>query len=40
MSDLYDRVTSQQDIFKKLLSKIPGLRDMSSGETAGLQINC
>ena len=24
MSDLYDRVTSDQDIFKKLLSKIPG----------------
>jgi len=24
MSDLFDRVTSDQDIFKKLLSKIPG----------------
>lgn len=24
MSDLFDRVTSQQDIFKKLVSKIPG----------------
>lgn len=26
MSDLFDRVTSQQDIFKKLLSKIPGFK--------------
>lgn len=24
MGDLYDRVTAQQDIFKKLLSKVPG----------------
>jgi hypothetical protein len=24
MSDLFDRVTSQQDVFKKLLTKIPG----------------
>ncbi len=24
MSDLYERITSQQDIFKKLVSKIPG----------------
>ena len=24
MGDLYDRVTSQQDVFKKLVSKIPG----------------
>jgi hypothetical protein len=24
MTDMFDRVTSQQDIFKKLLSKIPG----------------
>lgn len=26
MSDLFDRVTSQQDVFKKLLSKIPGFK--------------
>jgi hypothetical protein len=26
MNDLFDRVTSQQDIFKKLLSKIPGFK--------------
>jgi hypothetical protein len=24
MSDLYERVTSQQDVFKKLVSKVPG----------------
>jgi hypothetical protein len=24
MSDLYDRVTAEQDIFKKILSKVPG----------------
>jgi hypothetical protein len=26
MDDLFDRVTSEQDIFKKLLSKIPGFK--------------
>jgi hypothetical protein len=26
MSDLYDRVTSQQDVLKKLLAKIPGFK--------------
>ena len=26
MSDLFDRVVSQQDVFKKLLSKIPGFK--------------
>lgn len=26
MNDLFDRVTSQQDVFKKLLSKIPGFK--------------
>ena len=39
MSDLFNRITENQDVIRKLLSKIPGLMDISNGRIAEHQIN-